>query len=176
MVGLFLWTEKSSVQKKAKVPLCMRKNITNRQRIIFLDVLRTTGNISASARAANISARAAHGLKDQDTEFSLEWDLAKDESLDELEAVLRRRAIEGVEKPVYYAGKECGVQRSYSDSLGLYILKAHRGEALAAPKKNHDDGDVPLREISARELLVEKLDAMTRNIVDQNKEKASGGE
>ena len=152
----------------------MRKTITNRQRIIFLDVLRTTGNISASARAANVSARAAHGLKDQDSEFSLEWDLAKNESLDELEAVLRRRAIEGVEKPVYYAGKECGVQRSYSDSLGLYILKAHRGEGLVGLKKSDEEDDVPLREISARELLVEKLDAMARNIADKNREKSSG--
>lgn len=144
--------------------MCKKKPITQRQRIIFLDVLRTTGNISASARAANISARAAHGLKAHDDEFSQEWDLAKDESIDELEAALRKRAIEGVEKPVYYAGKECGIQRSYSDSLGMYILKAHRGDGLQYTDiEAKDEKQGPL-EVSAREVLIEKLEAMTRNI------------
>ncbi len=146
--------------------MCKKKPITQRQRIIFLDVLRTTGNISASARAANISARSAHSLKAQDAEFSQEWDHAKDESIDELEAVLRKRAIEGVEKPIYYAGKECGIQRSYSDSLGMYILKAHRGDGLQGTDNKSKDDNQTSREFSARELLIEKLDTMTRNIGD----------
>lgn len=104
--------------------MCKRKKISRRQRVIFLDVLRTTGNVSASARAANISARMAHNLRKQEEGFAQEWDLARDEALDELEAALRKRAIDGVEKPVYYAGKECGVQRSYSDSVGK-IGRAH---------------------------------------------------
>lgn len=163
-------------KRKLKVPMCKKKSITQRQRIIFLDVLRTTGNISASARAANISARAAHGLKAHDGEFSREWDLAKDESIDELEAVLRKRAIEGVEKPVYYAGKECGIQRSYSDTLGMYILKAHRGDGHKASDKEAMDEKKTPREVSAREALIEKLDAMTRNIDDVKTEQASDSE
>lgn len=154
----------------------MRKTITRRQRIIFLDVLRTTGNISASARAANINSRLAHSLKILDEDFSQEWDLAKNEALDDLEAALRQRAIEGVEKPVYYAGKECGVQRSYSDSVGMYILKTHRGDGRDGASTNQNSDDAPLREISARELLLEKLDTMARNIADKETEQASDGE
>jgi hypothetical protein len=156
--------------------MCMKKNITKRQRIIFLDVLRTTGNISASSRAANINSRAAHFLKIRDLEFSQEWDLAKDEALDELEAALRKRAIEGVEKPVYYAGKECGVQRSYSDSVGMYILKTHRGEGYADVNKHEKGEPAPLREISARERLLEKLDGMARNITDKEHEQSNDQE
>lgn len=156
--------------------MCKKKPITQRQRIIFLDVLRTTGNISASARAANISARAAHGLKANDGEFSQEWDLAKDESIDELEAALRLRAIEGVEKPVYYAGKECGIQRSYSDSLGMYILKAHRGDGHQETDKKVKNEQQKPREVSAREVLIEKLEAMTRNVGDVNTGQISDNE
>lgn len=156
--------------------MCMRKTITKRQRTIFLDVLRTTGNISASARAANINSRLAHSLKILDNDFSQEWDLAKNEALDDLEAALRQRAIDGVEKPVYYAGKECGVQRSYSDSVGMYILKAHRGDGRDGASTNGNSDDTPLREISARELLLEKLDTMARNISDKETEQTSDGE
>ena len=154
----------------------MRKTITKRQRIIFLDVLRTTGNISASSRAANINSRLAHSLKIADADFSQEWDLAKNEALDDLEAALRQRAIDGVEKPVYYAGKECGVQRSYSDAVGMYILKTHRGDARDETTKNENSDDAPLREVSARELLLEKLHTMARNIADKETEQASDSE
>lgn len=156
--------------------MCKKKPISQRQRIIFLDVLRTTGNISASARAANISARAAHGLKAHDMEFSQEWDLAKDESIDELEAALRKRAIEGVEKPVYYAGKECGTLRSYSDSVGMYILKTHRGDGDQEIAKNTNNEKQSIREVSARELLIGKLEAMACNIGDVKTEQISDGE
>ena len=144
-----------------------RKNVTKRQRTIFLDVLRSTGNVSASARAANISSQLAHSLRKQDESFAQEWDLAKDEALDELEAALRKRAIEGVEKAVYYAGKECGVQRNYSDSVGMYILKSNRRDGFDGLHEREADSQEPIREVSARELLLEKLDSMARNLTGE---------
>ncbi len=154
--------------------MCKRKAITKRQRSIFLDVLRSTGNVSASSRAANISSRSAHTLKGKDEDFASEWELAKEEALDELEAALRKRAIEGVEKPVYYAGKECGTQRSYSDSVGMYILKTHRGGLAEDGLPKGGKVDVPARSISAKELLLEKLESMARNIEDKIPEQADG--
>ena len=144
--------------------MCNKKRITKRQRAIFLDVLRTTGNISASARAGNLSYKAVHSLKSRDLNFSDEWDIAKNEALDDLEEALRKRAIEGVEKPIYYAGKECGVQRCYSDSLGMYILKTQRGEGNK--EVISDNNSEFIREISARELLLEKLEGMANNVSD----------
>lgn len=156
-------TQQHTVMREMKFFMYKKKNITKKRREIFLDVLRTTGNVSASARAANISSRAFHTLKANDAEFEEEWVLAKEESLDELEAALRQRAIDGVEKPVYYGGKECGTQRSYSDSVGMYILKTHRGESAAMSPEDDSHGK-PIREVSARDILIEKLDAMARNI------------
>ena len=99
------------------------KKITKRQRSIFLDILGHTGNVSAATRAANISRKMAYSLKLSDPAFAEEWQLALEDAMDDLEAALRNRAINGVEKPIYYAGKECGRQRNYSDTVGMYILK-----------------------------------------------------
>ena len=43
-----------------------------------------------------------------------------------LELEARRRAYEGVEKPVFHAGEECDFIRQYSDVLMMFLLKAHR--------------------------------------------------
>lgn len=36
------------------------------------------------------------------------------------------RALHGVEKTVYYAGKNCGSVRQYSDALAMFLLRARR--------------------------------------------------
>src|SRR3546814_11213736 len=48
------------------------------------------------------------------------------QALDDLEAVLLERAAHGVEKPVFYGGKQCGKVRQYSDTLAMFILRAKR--------------------------------------------------
>ena len=43
-------------------------------------------------------------------------------------AGLVRRAFEGTDEPVYYKGEECGSVRKYSDTLAIFLLKAHAPE------------------------------------------------
>ncbi len=43
-----------------------------------------------------------------------------------LARVSHRRAFEGVEEPVFHQGKQCGTIRRYSDTLTIFLLKAHR--------------------------------------------------
>ena len=42
---------------------------------------------------------------------------------DALEAEARRRAVEGVRKPVFYQGVICGWVGEYSDTLLIFLLK-----------------------------------------------------
>ena len=102
------------------------------ERRCFLDKLRETANVSAAARAAGKSRSSAYQLRQQDEAFRAAWDEALEEALDMLEAELWRRALKGVPRPVYYGGKCCGVIRSYSDQLGMFLLKAHRPERYGA--------------------------------------------
>lgn len=123
----------------------------------FLDVLRTTGNVSASARAAGISRRRAYLRRRQDEDFRGEWESALEEALDELEGELRRRALLGTEKPVYYAGKACGSIRSYNDNLGMFFLKNRRhnvfGEHKSRSGRRATGTDFAKHSASAREKL-----------------------
>lgn len=107
---------------------------TKRAKSTFLDVLRTTGNVSVAARAAGVSRHTVYEHRHRDDDFRRDWDSALEEALDDLEATLLRRALEGTEKPVFYAGKTCGKIKSYNDNLGMFFLKNRRREVFGDSK------------------------------------------
>lgn len=139
---------------------------TKRKRAAFLDVVRVTGNVSAGARAAGVTPAQAYGLRKKDNEFRMTWDSALEGALDDLEGALRSRAVAGVEKPVYYGGKQCGASVTYSDNLGMFLLRGRRKEIfgdgkLASPGDPAAEGDVA--DLSPRERLMAKLQQMSES-------------
>ncbi|MBW4330591.1 hypothetical protein KY084_06840 [Stakelama sp. CBK3Z-3] len=92
----------------------------------FLEVLRQTGNVSRAAREAGLSSSTVYSHRAKQPKFARDWDAAMNEALDDLEAEMIDRATRGVEKPVYYRGEIVGNVRSYSDALGMFLLKARR--------------------------------------------------
>lgn len=112
------------------------RSITAKQVATFLSVLSETANVSEACRQAKIYRQWAYEQREKDAEFSRLWDEAVEISTDALEAEARRRALEGVEKPVFYQGQECGRIREFSDTLMVVLLKAHR------PEKYKDRQDV----------------------------------
>ena len=92
----------------------------------FLEVLGTTGNVSAAAAAVGMSRSGAYQLREKDWPFSKAWEEAVEVGVDQLESEARRRALEGVDKPLYYQGKQCGVTKEYSDVLLIFLLKKLR--------------------------------------------------
>lgn len=128
---------RSPVKKRAKPSIAAR-------RVRFLDRLRRTANVARAAREAGISTSALYQHRARHAGFAGDWDAAIGEALDELEDVLIERAKHGVERPVYYAGKQVGSVRNYSDSLAMFILKAKRPEVysrLAAAGADSDLAD-----------------------------------
>jgi len=83
--------------------------------------------VTSAAEAARVSRSSAYQLRKQDEAFRQAWDDAIQAAIDELELELRRRAMHGVEQPVYYGGKECGRIRTYNDNLGMFLLRVRRG-------------------------------------------------
>lgn len=125
---------------------------------IFFEVVRRTGNISAAARAANVSRRAVYQLRRNDEDFCQALSSALEEALDDLEAELRRRAVDGVERPVFYGGQQCGAIRNYSDRLGMFLLKSRRQDKFggqSSPPKQ--DGGLETPEQSSKEGARQKL-------------------
>ena len=113
----------------------MAQKLTGRRRGLFLDTLSATGNVSAAARAAEVARSTCYRTRRLDPAFAEDWVDAEEAAVDLLEAEARRRALDGVERPLVGGGKlirdddgKVVMVREYNDRLLEYLLKAHRPE------------------------------------------------
>lgn len=105
-----------------------RTKLTLKKKKMFLEQLRITANVTLSAAYCGFCRRVAYEHRDSDQEFADQWDEAVNEALDKQEEVLRRRAFDGVTKPIYQQGELAGFVTEYSDTLAMFLLKAYRPE------------------------------------------------
>lgn len=105
-------------------------------RAAFLAELAASGNVSASATAADVSRRFVYEQRAADLDFAAAWDDALEQGADSMEAEARRRAVDGWEEPVWYQGEDVGTVRKFSDTLLIFLLKGAR------PEKYRDRTDV----------------------------------
>lgn len=103
----------------------------------FFDGLRGGWSISNSALAAGIHERTVRRWKADSSasgqtdgsyldDFSTRWNAAYETGVDKLEDAAIRRAVEGVEKPVYQGGVLVGSVTQYSDTLLGLMLRGKR--------------------------------------------------
>lgn len=145
---LFLW-----VKRMAESAARTRKK---RQ---FLKALAETGNVSEAARKARLDRSHAYQIRRQDQTFAEAWDEALDIAVDLLEGEARSRAVEGVEQPRFHQGRICGTVRKYSDSLLMFLLRAHRPETFREGKDAGSD-DMERHLKGAKEKLAARLEAL----------------
>lgn len=93
----------------------------------MLAALNETGNIAQAARAAGCERRR-HWDWLKIPEYAERAAEAIENSIEAMEQEARRRAVEGIPEPVFYQGKAVGAVRRYSDTLLIFLLKAHRPE------------------------------------------------
>lgn len=101
---------------------------TPEKREKFLKKLREWPNVARAARQCGVSRQTVYNHRRSDDEFAAAWDEALDEGVDRLEEEAERRGFKGVMEPVYYKGEKVGTIRRYSDTLAIFLLKAHRPE------------------------------------------------
>lgn len=133
---------------------------TARKRRAFLKTLSTTGNVSEAARASKLSRSHAYALKLSDLDFAAEWADALESATDVLEAEARHRAVDGVQQPHFHQGKVAGSVTKYSDSLLMFLLKAHRPEKYrdkSAEAKGSSDDDIDREIEDAKASLGDRL-------------------
>jgi len=94
----------------------------------FLEVLAQGWSVSKSAIEAGVSPVIVYKWRKEDEEFAKAWAEAVEVGTDTLEDAVLRRARDGVEKPVFYQGEQCGSVQEYSDTLAAFMLKARRPE------------------------------------------------
>ena len=134
---------------------------TSARRAAFLAALAETGNVSRAARAAKASRSRAYQLKADDPQFAEEWAGALEIATDALDAEARRRAMDGVETPRFHQGQIAGTVKKYSDSLLMFLLRAHRPDlyreraGLTSNRQDAHDSDEDYA--GARDALADRL-------------------
>ena len=73
-----------------------------------------------------MSRAAAYKARRTNKRFADKWEEAIDVATDAMELEARRRAMSGVEEPIYYKGQQVGYARKYSDILLMFLIKAQR--------------------------------------------------
>lgn len=110
----------------------MQKAEADMRKSKFLDCIagrdgKTPMNFREALEAVGISrGTMLHWRKDP--AFCEAFQAAYDDGMDLVEAEAMRRAVKGVDDPVYYMGKVVGHRRVYSDGLMHSILEARRPE------------------------------------------------
>lgn len=99
---------------------------------ICAEVQRTGVKYASCAKFGLTGHHVVQRIKELSEQGHPEWLDLWNESLelfaDRLEEEMARRAIEGVEKPVFYKGEEVGTIREFSDTLAIALAKGVRPE------------------------------------------------
>lgn len=106
--------------------LTARGVFSDRRKSIFIRTLAECGIVGRAATAAGWSSGTAYAWRKTDPEFAKLWDMAIDFATDALEEAARRRAVHGVQRPVYQQKELVGYVTEYSDNLLGLLLKAKR--------------------------------------------------
>lgn len=95
----------------------------------FLVQYALTGNFEQAASAAKVTVRTVynwrHDFREANGPFLVAVDQAQQMACDRMEAELYRRAMEGIEEPVWHGGEIVGTSRRFSDTLLMFMMKAN---------------------------------------------------
>jgi len=94
----------------------------------FIEALAERGIVTDACKVARISRAQAYAWRKDDPSFALDWDDAYQQAMDALEAEALRRAVRGVEEPVFYKGELVTTVQKYSDTLLMFLLNGGRSE------------------------------------------------
>ncbi len=95
----------------------------------FLIHFRCTASRSRACVTANISEPLLHTWEDAYPGFIEVYRIIKESAIEDLISEARRRAFQGVLKPVgFYKGAPAALVREYSDNLIMFLIKAARPE------------------------------------------------
>jgi hypothetical protein len=135
--------------------------LTEKQRAGWLEKLRADPKIGNKAALAEIGVRASRkqiAVLLADPEFRETYEEARGRHPDQLEAEALRRAVDGVDEPVFHDGEVVGHVRKYSDRLLMAILKARHPAYRERVEHTGADG-APL-EVTVRHDHGELLDGL----------------
>jgi len=110
----------------------------------YLAELEEHGMPYTAAKAAGTTVRAVERLAEASADFAYYLECATEAAADKVEAEVRRRAIDGIDKGVYYQGDLVATEKQYSDSLLTLLAKAKRRNQFGDRAEISGPGGAPL--------------------------------
>lgn len=124
-------------------------SITHPKKRACLTALAETGNVTEATRAAGVHRRTHYDWLDPKKSgqeaaaiYAEAVEDAMEAAADRLEREAFRRAVEGVDEPVYQGGELVGTVRKYSDTLLIFLLKGARPEKFRERHEHRHSGSV----------------------------------
>lgn len=99
--------------------------LTEQQQIAVL-AYEATGLVQAAADAAGCSRNGIGRWRRDNPDFAIAWQNARDTIADIHEDELHRRAVTGIDEPIFYKGENVATVKRYSDGLLMFALKGLR--------------------------------------------------
>lgn len=122
-------------------------------KMLFTELLKS-GNLTVALARANINKDTFHSLKYKIPKLNAKYKLYRKMVAENvLEPEAYRRAIQGVEKPIYYRGEEVGTVTEYSDSLLIRLLQG----AMPEVYRDHSTVETITKNDKALDLSSERL-------------------
>lgn len=164
-----------------------RAVVSRKKREAFLEALARTGRVMDSALAAGYTDTTyLQKMRREDEEFAEQWADALESAADVLEDEAVRRAVSGVEEPVFYKGKVVGYKLNYSDQLMMFMLRGMRPDkfnnrgstdvnvnfgvaVLPMTMTNEDDWEKNAVEVHSTQKLIEIEDKPVESVELTNK-------
>lgn len=139
----------------------------------FIATVVATDNLSAALRAVNISRTTLSRHLQEDPDFAAALAEARDEAADELEGIVRRRAMEGTTKRLWHKGEpvmdpqtgEQAVEVEYNVARELALLKAAKPHKYRDRADLHVSGEVEVK-LSPQEIVERVNRAVAMATVD----------
>lgn len=138
----------------------LRQNVFHRLHDIkkrtFLECFSLNPSLTAAAKVAGIDRTMHNYWLETDLEYVEAFNEASEISVELLETEVRRRALHGVEEPVYQKGELVGHIQKYSDTLAIFLLKAHNPNKYRDNMQVNISGDLTIKTASMSD--TDKLD------------------
>lgn len=94
----------------------------------FCERIAAGDTILDACKAVGYGFRQIFQYRHDDPQFAQKWEDADEMAIQRMEREADRRAIEGVNEPVFHKGEMVGTIKKFSDTLLIFRLKAKRPE------------------------------------------------
>lgn len=108
----------------------------------FFEELAKSARVCKSCELAGISYSEVYRRRVIDEDFKKRYDDAYEQGVQRLEDEAVRRAMTGIDEPVFYKGEEIAKITRYSDQLLIFLLKGNRPDKFK--ERIQQDGSLTL--------------------------------